>query len=499
VDLKPTVTEARVFTPDADHPGGWGTILIGGFRMGGSCGQCAAGSGAPPMTVNIGGVPRTFYSAYFALDVTNPEVDPKLLWVFTDSGLGLTTSYPAVARMNPKTDTSVDPTNEKWSVIIGSGPNGYQADLPAAPAQTAKFYVVDLKYGPKISVGGSLTTMPIGAFRSFMGHVVAVDKDLDWRTDVVYAARTLHDGSLPWRGKLYRLTMGCTAAPCSPTTWGIANGGNRTPTEIIDTFFDAATSTNIEVGPTASAPAVTVDDANQVWVFFGTGRYFSNADKVDNSIQRLFGIKDSVLNGGCTETSTVSCYDDNLVDVTNAVICIVCSGSTNQVTDPTNTGVTTFNGTGTTSMVGLVQSKDGWRVTMPGPVTLTDPFTFITTTYSAERSVVNPTLIAGTIFFPTFAPANNFCASDGASYLYVLFYKTGTASTAPVVGTTVSGGNTYVNNKSSSGVGLGSSGSVHCGQGCSFTQQMSTGAAPKIDVTLDGPWSRYINWVHQRD
>ncbi len=39
VDLKPKVTDVRIFPNDADHPGGWGTILIGGFRMGGSCGN----------------------------------------------------------------------------------------------------------------------------------------------------------------------------------------------------------------------------------------------------------------------------------------------------------------------------------------------------------------------------------------------------------------------------------------------------------------------------
>ncbi|MEQ1627244.1 MAG: PilC/PilY family type IV pilus protein [Nitrospira sp.] len=499
VDLKPTITEARVFTPDADHPGGWGTILIGGFRMGGSCGQCALGSGAPPMTATIGGVSRTFYSAYFALDVTNPEVDPKLLWVFTDSGLGLTTSYPAVARMNPTTDSSIDPSNEKWYVLFGSGPNGYQADLPSTPTQTASFYTVDLKFGPKVAAGGSLTTMPIGSWRSFMGHVVAVDKDGDWRTDVAYAVRTIHDGSLPWRGKMYRLTLGCSAAPCAPTSWGIANGANRAPTEVLDTFWDAASSTTKEMGPSAASPAVTVDDTNKVWVFFGTGRYFGNTDKVDNTIQRLFGIKDSVLSGTCTETSITSCYDDDLVDVTNAVICIICSGSTNQVTDPTNPGVTSFNGTGTTSMMGLVQSKDGWRVNLPGPVTLTDPVSGIATNYSAERSVVSPTLIAGSIFFPTFAPTNNFCASDGISYLYVLYYKTGTASTVPMIGTTVSGGNTIVSGKTGSVVGLLSTVTVHCGQECSAKGMNSTGASSSTNVELEGNYSRYVNWVHQRD
>ncbi|GKS66122.1 hypothetical protein YTPLAS72_34260 [Nitrospira sp.] len=499
VDLKPTIAEARIFTPDADHPGGWGTILIGGFRMGGSCGNCAAGSGAPPMTVTIGGVSRTFYSAYFALDITNPEVDPKLLWVFSDSGLGLTTSYPAVARMNPKTDSPIDPTNEKWYALFGSGPNGYKADLTAVSPQTANLYTVDLKNGPKVSAGGSLTTMPVGTWQSFMGHIVAVDKDSDWRTDVAYSVRTIHDGALPWRGKLYRLTMNCPTAPCDPNTWGINNGGTRHPTEVIDTFYDAASGTTIEVGPSASAPTVTLDDTEKMWVFFGTGRYFSNADKVDNTLQRLFGIKDSVMSNTCTQTSITNCQDDDLVDVTNAVICIVCSGSTNQVTDPTNPGVTSFNGTGTTSMIGLVASKDGWRVTMPGTVNITDPVTLVTTNYSAERSVVNPTLVAGTVLFPTFAPANDFCASDGASYLYALFYKTGTASTAPVIGTTTSGSNTNVNAKTSLGTGLASSGTIHCGQGCSYNVQMSTGAFTQGDVKLEGNYSRYVSWVHQRD
>ena len=496
VDLKPTIAEARIFANDADHPGGWGTILIGGFRLGGSCGSCMAGGGAQPMTVTIGGVPRTFYSAYFVLDITNPEVAPKLLWSFGSAGLGLTTSYPAVARMNPTTDASIDPTNEKWYVIFGSGPNSYSADLPTPPlpatAQTAKLYVVDLKAGPGVGFV-NVTRMPIGSWKSFMGHVVTVDKDLDWRTDVAYVGRTAHDGTLPWRGKMYRLKMNCPANPCTPMTWGIPNGVDRTPTEMIDTFFDAPSGTTLEVGPVASAPAVTIDDANLVWVFFGTGRYFANADKVDNSIQRLYGIKDSVTNGACVELSTVSCWDDNLVDATNAVICLICSGATNQVTDPTNPGVTTFNGTGATSMVGLVQSRDGWRVTLPGPVTIAG------VNYGAERSVVNPTLIAGTVFFPTFSPTNDFCSSDGQSYLYALFYKTGTASTAPVIGTAVSGLNTNVTTKISLGVGLASSGTMHLGESGTLNFQQSTGAFSQTQTTTPDYGSRFVSWVHQRD
>ena len=497
VDLKPTVEDVRIFTPDADHPGGWGTILIGGFRMGGSCGNCAAGSGALPMTATIGGTSRTFYSAYFVLDITNPEVAPKLLWSFTDSNLGLTTSLPAVVRMNPAADATTSSTNEKWYVVFGSGPNGYQADLPSAPSQTAALYAVDLKNGPGVA-NVNVTRMATGSWRSFMGHVVAVDKNLDFRTDVVYVGRTIHDGSLPWRGKMYRLTMGCTVAPCLPMSWGIASGAARVPTEMLDTFSDPLLGT-VEMGPLTAAPTWTIDDSNLVWVFFGSGRYLSNPDKVDNNIQRLYGIKDSVQNGTCTETSTTSCWNNNLIDATNAVVCIICSGATNQVSDPTNPSVTSFNGTGATSMVGLVQSRDGWRVTLPGPVTLTLP-PALPVAYSAERSVVMPTLFAGTIYFPTFAPTSDFCGSDGVSYLYALFYKTGTASTSPVIGTNVTGSNTNVTTKSGVTYGEASYVEVHVGlEGATGNTQNSNGDFSQTGLGLGDFYSRFVSWVHQRD
>ena len=506
VDLKPTIADVRIFTPDADHPGGWGTILIGGFRMGGSCGRCAVGTGAPPMTATIGGVSRTFYSAFFVLDVTNPEVGPKLLWSFSDINLGLTTSTPTVVRMNPDTDAITSQVNEKWYVVFGSGPNGYQAELPAAPSQTSALYAVDLVAGPGVS-NANVTRLPAGSVSAFMGPLISADKDLDFRTDVVYAGRTLNYGSPPLAGKMYRLSMKCPATPCTPSSWGIASGGNRIPTEMINSFSDPSLGT-VTIGPVTASPTWTLDDSNQVWVFFGTGRYIGNSDKVNNTLQHLFGMKDSVVNGTCAEVSVSSCYTNNLVNATNAVVCIVCSGSTNQVSDPTNPSVTTFNGTGTTSMVGLVASKDGWRVTMSGPFSLstTTSSGTVTTNYSSERSVVNPTLFVGTVFFPTFSPTADFCGSDGISFLYALFYKTGTASTSPVIGTSTSGGNTNVTTKMQLGIGMASALSIHLGnEGATLYSQMSNsntrGAAANPGGSGDvvGEWSRFGSWIHQRD
>ncbi len=493
VDLKPKVFDVQIFTPDADHPGGWGTILIGGFRMGGSCGQCAAGTGAPPMTVNIGGTDRTFYSAYFVLDITNPEATPKVLMSFSDAGLGLTTGSPAIARVSPSADVSTDATNAKWYLIVGSGPNGYAADLSVGN-QTAKLYAIDLKAGPGAN-NSLVTTMNVGSWRSFMSDVVATDRDLDYRVDMAYAGRTIHDGALPWRGKLYRLsTKGCATAPCSPNTWGVASGAGRAPTEVLDTFVDKG-GTTLETGPIMAAPVVTLDDANENWVFFGTGRYFNASDKVSTEQQYVFGVKDSVAKGNCTETGTTNCQDNDLVDVSDAVLCITCSsGLANQVS-----GVT--GATDLQSMIGLVQSKRGW---------------FAKLKTVGERVIVPPTLVGGTIFFPTFVPTNDICASTGTSRLYAMYYKTGTAYKDPILGTTPDGaGNTNANTSISLGSGLASSVVVQIiatPQGCttctgtgSPTNAMlfihtDSGATLNQGVNLSGkPWSRYLAWIHQRD
>jgi type IV pilus assembly protein PilY1 len=504
VDLKPTVADVRIFTPDADHPNGWGTVLIGGFRMGGSCGNCASGTGAPPMIVNIGGTDRTFYSAYFVLDITNPEVDPKLLWSFSDVGLGLTIGVPSVMRVSPTADSKIDNTNAKWMVLFGSGPNGYAADLPAAPAQSATLYAVDLKVGP--GAGNSqVTNMPVGS-RSFLANIAVLDRNFDYRSDVAYFGRTLHDGSLPWRGKMYRLTTsGCTNAPCSTSTWGVANGGSRAPTEMIDTFNDytASSGTIVEMGPVTTSPSVTIDDANKVWVFFGTGRYLGNSDKTDTAQQYLFGIKDSVMNSGCTQTNTTNCPTTNLVNTTNAVVCVVCASGTNQMTDPNNPALTDVT-TGANSMVGLVQSKDGWYVKL---VTAAGT--------SAERSVSSPVVLAGAVFFPTLVPTNDFCSSTGTSYLYALYYKTGSAVPTPIIGTSVSGANTNANTRMNLGDGVASQVAIHIdGTGTSngssagaapggppikACSQMSTGSSTCIDANAPNPpWSRYVSWVRQR-
>ncbi|TKB60521.1 MAG: hypothetical protein E8D49_05320 [Nitrospira sp.] len=530
VDLQPTVADVRIFTPDTDHPNGWGTILIGGMRMGGSCrgavspaaATCVGGTGAPPMTVTAdfgsGSQTRRFYSAYFVLDITNPEVAPTLLMSFTDEGLGLTTSLPTVVRINPTTGGEVSNTLAKWYMVLGSGPTGYGGSV----TQSAKVFAVDLATGPGpyTSTGASASyrhslvqTFPIGSWNSYIGDMASFDRNLDYRTDAVYFGRVIHDGSLPWRGKLYRLTLGETVTGSNPpvfgtqaaSAWGIASGGNRIPTEILDTFTGTCAPTpcvapTIELGPVATAPGIVVDDTAKVWVFAGTGRYYSAADKTDTTPQYFVGVKDSVLSVTCTQSNGTNCQNNDLLNVSSATVCIVgqglCgqSGGTDQVTGVT--GVTTFTG-----LVDQIQgnavlsipAKDGWYTALPQSGTA-----------NGERVLASPVVFGGIVYFPTFIPTNDICASSGTSYLYALYYKTGTAYSDPILGTGVP--------KVSLGEGLAFGGVTHIGSGSDggkplkICNNTSTGALLCTESGLAGggpnsgissPLSHFKSWIYR--
>lgn len=360
VDLKPKVTDVRIFTEEAAcgggttptaagciHPNGWGTILIAGLRFGGSCGSCAAVSGGNnggPMlqvvadfngdgdTVDANDT-RHFFSGYVMLDITDPEAAPTVIGVYSSSDLGLTTSYPTVARMNLETDGNTIHTNSKWFIVFGSGVHGYDGRAAAA----AKLFAVEL--GTPLGTAPAVTTMPVGSWNSFMADPITLDKDLDFRSDAIYVGRTIDPTSSGigyWTGKMYRLTIGditapsgqCPTASCSTSTWGIASGANRTPTEMLDWF---TTDSGWEyLGPITSSPTITLDDAGEVWVFFGSGRFLSTADKSNTSSQFLLGVKDSVLRpGGCVQTAVWSCWENNLLDVSNVQICVTCAAGSN--------------------------------------------------------------------------------------------------------------------------------------------------------------------------
>lgn len=524
VDLKPKVTDVRIFTPDADHPGGWGTVLIGGFRMGGSCGNCAAGQPGQKMSFadNFDGVAgvdpaRTFLSAYFVLDITNPDKVPTLLWSFSDTNLGFTMSYPAVARVSPLSDPKALDTNAKWFMVVGSGATSYDAGV----GQTGKMFAVDMKARMTSTAAGVVTVFDAsggGATppNSFVGDLISFDRDFDYRADVIFGGKVIN--AAPWEGKLIRLTTGCwtTSSPVcntNPGAWGVPSGtaGVQAPSEILYQFRDGGGTTRT-LGPVPIAVGVTIDSTGNTWVFAGSGRYFTQTsgtgDKIDTSVQYLVGIKDSVMQGsggcvggdvtitGCRLSSTVN---NELIDMSTATICQLGTGTCDGTTTQQVTTVPAMPTGGTyASLIALVQSKKGWfaKLTVPAGG------------LPSERAVANPVLLGGIVFFPTFLPSADVCVAAGSSNLYALYYVTGGAYSSPIVGMT--GQN--INNKTSLGEGLATTVAIHLGaQGTGTTgagstsgmmgcSQSSTGAINCVNAgTASATASRYLSWINQRD
>jgi type IV pilus assembly protein PilY1 len=569
VDQQPRIADVRIFcdgsagapvSPNCvtgqgsgtSHPNGWGTILIGAYRLGGSCKNCNVGATDLSVTADFSNPAdgdttdpddtRKFRSAYFALDITDPELDPKLLWVFTDDNLGLTLSFPTLVRVRPAGGDRTDNSDARWFMVAGSGPTGYDV----GSVQTGRVYVVDLV---KKAAGNALNTafytfttiQTCGAAApnsecSFFGHPTAVDTDLDYRMDMIYFGNTICNataapcngnvgsGTPPaptWKGRMYRLAIASTANPAlgtetNPCEWGVGTTTCvHTPSVLLDDFACSGSCTGAsQVGPVTAAPSVTQDDANKLWVFWGTGRYFTNADKINADTQHFFGVKDLVPTAGCTESSATACEEKDLENVSNAEVCVIgtSTGSgtcaaTSQVTGVT--GVDSFDASSGSSntLLGRIQSKDGWYTTLDDQVAATT---------SRERSLSKPTIIGGIIFFPSFEPDSNICSASGSSFLYALYYKSGTAYKESVIGTVSQGSNTNVARR----VGLGSTGmasgvSLHIGAqgsggngsgggGCqgqlTANLQKSDGSISQVCLKTAGvPWSYYVSWLSQRE
>lgn len=499
VDLTPRVSDVRIFTEEAAcgggttptatgciHPGGWGTILIGGLRYGGSCGSCAAVSGgnngAPPFNLLMDlngdgdtsdpGENRYVYSGYFVLDITDPDATPTVIGVYSSSDLGLTTSFPTIVRMNPSSDAKTSNTNAKWFMVAGSGVHGYDGRAAAG----AKLFAVEL--GAPLGTAPTVTKLSVGSWNSFMADPMTFDKELDYRSDVVYVGRTIDptsSGIGQWTGKLYRLTMGnCLTAPCSTGTWGIPSGPNRIPTEMV-TEVRLLSGWNY-LGPVTTYPTVTVDDVGEVWNFFGTGRFYGTADKSNTDVQYLVGVKDSVMRpgSGCDQ-STLTCLSDNQLDVSNVQICVTCAPGSNQVNGVA--GTTTYP-----ALISLVKSMDGWVTTLQT---------------SGERSVVPATLLAGAVLFPTFIPSTDICVAAGNSNLYGLNYQTGSAMPVPIFGVDAGGRS---QKQISIGEGVGSQIAVQLsGDGAKGFIQTSDSVLHQINLGGLSSKSKYVSWVSQRD
>jgi type IV pilus assembly protein PilY1 len=474
VDGKPKVFDAKIFDNDADHPQGWGTVLVVGMRLGG---------GPIPVDTdnNSSTTERTFRSAYIIMDITNPEAgmdidttspkaDPKLLAEIQVPDGSFSTSYPAVFTVKDK-DSALDAN--KWFLVFGSGPNVLTS---VSSTDTAKMFLFDLGEiktpnssantsfpsnctRGKVGDNGSMyiLTCISNATNSLAGDPITVDWNLDYKADSIYMG-TAGDYNAT-SGRLMRLDINNES---SPDKW-------------------SALSTVINVSqPVLAAPTPAQDTAKQKWIFFGTGRFFTSNDQSSKTTQSIYGVKDS----GSEIVKDTTTGKFPLLDVTDASV----------ETDGTLSGVsgaTTFKALN--AAMGETGNK-GWYLNLP-------PISGTAGTSPATRVINSSALSGGVLFTTAYQPSPDKCTGDGLSRLYGLYYRTGTAYPDPaVLGTKI-----VLNKKIASpylelGHGFATTPSLHSGEGSGdknvtvFTQ-LSTGTIIRTEAkTVHSIRSRMESW-----
>jgi type IV pilus assembly protein PilY1 len=307
VDMKPLIADINFGGND------WRTILICGLRLGGRPIE------SPESTTSS---PKNFYSEVFALDVTDPDAAPKVLWRFSSPELGLSVGLPTVV------------TNGGfWYAILPSGPATDKVDskgkldvASVSPyegnsSQRARLFILNAKTGEHLK---TLVVEEEGAENSFFNDPFVPlplkgGQDGVWHDEVIYYGLTIsRDGECLDKGGVYRLQMVSAADDDPDTTDGL-------PLSLSQWSLKPFISVD---RPVTGAVNSAFDYQGNLWVLFGTGRLWSEADLApcakkdtsacrENHEQYIFGVKEELKNGLLTfKTQKV----EDLLDVSNGLV-----------------------------------------------------------------------------------------------------------------------------------------------------------------------------------
>ncbi len=477
-DLKPKVFDAKVFPDDThymdtDTDPNWGTLLVGGMRLGG--GRIQADMDKMDGNSFFSGTDRTMSSAYFILDVTDPESPPEVIAELAFPKQGFTTCFPAVIVMRNQTITGGNVTFDEpgdWYLVLGSGPRTADgADTTAlrntASTEPAVLYLVDLVRLVRdgelwmLDSNGLLqqadpsgtTPYPVYAEledNAFVSDPITVDTDLDFNSDVAYFG-TVEGAAGTWGGRMRRIVM---ESNTDETTW-------TSDSTLIDLSYGTLSGSVGNGQPVVAPASVGLDREENLWVFFGTGRFFNRADALNSDAQSYYGIKDPMW------TSVSRSFD--LLDVSNAK---VYQGG--QVVQGVS-GVTDY--AGVEDAIALTQ---GWYLDFPA---------------SKERNLGQAVLLGDIVTFTSYIPSLDPCEFEGTSNLWALSFNTGTAYSDSVIGLDASDTVTLdgvdhsrVLRSISLGKGFSLTPNVHVGrqEGSKAYIQTSTGAIEAIDQANPG-------------
>jgi type IV pilus assembly protein PilY1 len=395
VDLKPVIADVKI-------NGSWKTILVGGLRLGGRPIE------APTSTPSNRDY---FYSEVFALDVTNPDAPPTVLWKFSSEDLGLSVGLPTVVT-----------SGGKWYVVVASGPAtdfldstgqlvlGSKSPYDGQSSQQARLFILNANDGTLVK---KIVAAEDNSFFSdpYLQAPLRKSQNGAWNDEVVYYGLTVsrNDACLD-KGGVYRLQMvtegagGLGGDPLPPENW------------VLKRLIDVER-------PVTGAVNSSMDSQGNIWVTFATGRLWSPEDIEpcqavntaacrENHQQWLVGVKEPLNAGRMTfgERSV-----DDLVDVTD--ISVYSSGGLAGAP----TGIYNYQ-----SLASHLQlnSLAGYKRKLNMSVILSGR------TISMESSLTQPqiTNVGGgrsVIGFTTYEPEMGVCGDLGHGFMYLLDTFTG--------------------------------------------------------------------------
>ncbi|MDI1471139.1 PilC/PilY family type IV pilus protein [Thermodesulfovibrio sp. 1176] len=388
-----------------------------------------------------------YSSSIFVLDITNPT-NPSLLWEKALDDRTLTLSFPAVIKIG-----------NNWYVVAGTGPR----DPQGTQFTTAKLYFFNLNDGTEARQPITVET----GLNASVGDLMPTDPDFDYSDDAIYfGVYTTNSGNF------YRLY--------------IRNG-----------LANATLSRAVTVGaPVFASPTFTKDENNQLWVFFGTGRFLGDADKSIGYTNYLIGFKDGCWNkdnnsytAGCSTTYTLSQFTNTTNITVQATITAI-----KKVCNCTATSCSLVDVAYKTNPVSIYDEVTrGWYITLTNP---------------REAIFSQPLIYGGTLDALSFEPSNDVCIPGGTTKLIALNYKSGTADPRPAVysplavqGSIAIGQTVTINPKIALGFGSPPLGnpfqiSPTLGQEAKKFVQLSGGIIIELPQ-LGGGGGRFISWIEK--
>lgn len=355
----------------------WRTLLVGGMRFGGACGP-----GGSPADPPVGTPADVGFSSYFAIDITDPE-NPVPLWEFSDDDMGYATTYASIMRTGDSGD------NGNWYVAFGSG----SKQLPQAMVDIARsipgyVYVLDLKTG-------ELVKKILLDHNAIVGDILAIDADKDYHSEKIYFGTSYDDGAGNWIGKLMKIDIPDEA---------LTDMWSPTPTTLFSGVY-----------PFTASPEATMDQLGRIWVYEGSGKFYSALDGQDTSQQIFIGLKDI---SSISYPLTMGNLTDRTNHTTDGTVLETKQMCLFDIDNQTfsNQDVVTVVSISPGSVVGVPPS--GWSINLQD---------------SGERVISRALAIGGLVDFVSYVPNQDLCAFGGDTLLYSVSYNKGVAPANPSI------------------------------------------------------------------